>query len=545
VVKGPQAGWGTCSRTVVLKWGLCALAYWKNIIAVGLQSGAIIILNAITSSQVAVLSGHTNWVRSLAFSSDGASLVSGSDDTTLKLWDVQTGGVVRTFHGHTHWVYSISISSDYTTIASASRDKTICLWDIQTRKCHHVIKLQEAVHCVSFSPTNPQHLISASGDVVQQWDTSGHQIGPTCEGVYAVFSLDGTHFVLCEENVVVVRNSGSGVTVAVCSVPNGSLCCCCFSPNGRLIAAAADTTVYIWDITSSDPDPIETFTGHTKAITSLAFTSSSSLISASNDRSVKFWQIGTSSTDLVTSDSKSPPPTLAPIKSITLQTKDGIAISSDSDGLVRTWDLSTGHCKASFQTPAKGSYQRGVFLVDSRLILVWCTLGNVYIQDVEEGKLLQAVDVPWVQVLDVQISGDGSTVFCLDNNHIQAQSMQTGEVVGTVDHSLGLQQGALLTIDGSKAWVAGKGWDFGISGSSPVPISGVLPDRPLLDFIGGVRNYKTNLPGIEDTVTRKKVFQLPGRLISPSDSQWDGQYLVAGYENGEVLILDFNNMLLQ
>jgi WD40 repeat protein len=204
VVKGPQAGWGTCSRTVVLKWGLCALAYWKNIIAVGLQSGAIIILNAITGSQVAVLSGHTNWVRSLAFSSDGASLVSGSDDTTLKLWDVQTGGVVRTFHGHTHWVYSISISPDYTTIASASHDKTICLWDIQTRKCHHVIKLQEAVHCVSFSPTNPKHLISASGDVVQRWDTSGHQIGPTCEGVYAVFSLDGTHFVLCEENVVVV-----------------------------------------------------------------------------------------------------------------------------------------------------------------------------------------------------------------------------------------------------------------------------------------------------------------------------------------------------
>ena len=81
--------------------------------------------------------------------------------------------------------------------------------------------------------------------------------------------------------------------------------------------------------------------------------------------------------------------------------------------------------------------------------------------------------------------------------------------------------------------------------SDLIELSGVLPVRPHLDFTGGVREYKTQLPAIESTVTGKKVFQLPAKLASPSDSQWDGQYLVAGYENGEVLILDFSNMLLQ
>jgi WD40 repeat protein len=171
------------------------------------RSGAIIILNVITGGRIAVLSGHTMTVRSLTFLLDGTSLVSGSCDTTLKLWDIQTGGVVRTFHGHTNWVLSISVSSDCTTIASGSEDQTIRLWDIQTGECHHVMQQQGFVDHVSFSPTDPQHLISVSGVVVQWWDVNGHQVGPTYLGSHAAFSLDGTQFVLCGLVIATVCDS--------------------------------------------------------------------------------------------------------------------------------------------------------------------------------------------------------------------------------------------------------------------------------------------------------------------------------------------------
>ena len=69
------------------------------------------------------------------------------------------------------------------------------------------------------------------------------------------------------------------------------------------------------------------------------------------------------------------------------------------------------------------------------------------------------------------------------------------------------------------------------------------PHRPHLDFIGGIRKHKTPLPGIEDTITGKKVFQPPSRYTVPGDAQCNGQYLVAGYDTGEVLILDCNCML--
>jgi len=178
VVKGLPAEWGICSRTVLLETFTRTLSYWNNTIAIGSEPGNIIIIDVITGSQTAVLSGHMKEVNSLMFSLDGTSLVSGSDDHTVKLWDIQTGGVVKTFSGHTRLVWSVSISADCTTIASGSGDKTIHLWDIQTGECYHTIKQCDIVNHVSFSPTNPQHLMSICNDKLWQWDTDSHQINP-------------------------------------------------------------------------------------------------------------------------------------------------------------------------------------------------------------------------------------------------------------------------------------------------------------------------------------------------------------------------------
>ena len=104
-----------------------------------------------------------------------------------------------------------------------------------------------------------------------------------------------------------------------------------------------------------------------------------------------------------------------------------------------------------------------------------------------------------------------------------------------------------LCIDNSRVWICSKrssvqeGWDFGISGSSPIPLN-PSTERPHLDFIGDA-SWQTNGPcWIKDRVTGKNIFQLSGRYARPDDVRWDGQYLVAGYKSGEVLILDFYSM---
>jgi hypothetical protein len=105
-----------------------------------------------------------------------------------------------------------------------------------------------------------------------------------------------------------------------------------------------------------------------------------------------------------------------------------------------------------------------------------------------------------------------------------------------------------LCIDGSKVWAqtckssTKEGWDFGVSGSSPVPFDPSAV-RPHLDLIGGALWQTDNPSWIKDTATGKEVFQLSGQYAKPYDVQWDGQYLVAGYRSGEVLILDFHYVL--
>ena len=533
MVKGLPAEWGECFRTVTPRNSPWVVACWKDIIAGGCFGGDIIIIDKITGSQKAVLSGHTNSVTSVTFSSDGTFLVSGGWDNTVKLWDVQTGGVVKTFHGHTTSVLSVSISGDCTMIASGSDDRTIRLWDIQTKECLHVVEQQEEAYHVCFSPMDSQSLISASDGKVWEWDISGCKINPVHGSSHVTFSLDKIQLVLCQGVLVAVQHSDEDQLYG----------CCCLIPGGRLIAVAAGSAINIWDVTGSDPHLIKTYVGHSRRITSLVFSSPSSLISSSDDGSVKFWQIADLLRDPAVINLESTPLASAPIKCITLQAKDGIAISGHSGGVVTVWDILTGHSKASFQTPAKELFHTDALLINNRLIYVWTKPFEemVYIWDTEKGEY-QIVDTK-NDIMNVKISGDGSRVYSLQYHYLESWSILTGEGNGRVKFE-GEGYGGTLTVDGSRVWahIPNKkiqGWDFGISGSSPVELSVTPP------VLNSTKVWNRELSRIQNPVTGKVVFQLGGRLKQPTHLQWDGQYLVAGYHSGEVLILDFGHVLSQ
>lgn len=548
MVKGISAKWGTCSRTATLDVNPQALSYRNNTIAVGLEleSDNIIILDAITGTQAAVLSSHSDWVRSLVFSLDGRLLVSGSDDETVKLWDMQTGGVIKTFHGHTHWVLSVSISTDCTRIVSGGNDCTILLWDIQIGECHHSIKLHGWVKYVGFSPTNPKCLLSISGDQVQQWDINGYQTEPAYDGSNIAFSSDQVKFALCNGSTIIVKSSNSGAVTAELNLPNDNPAqCCCFSPDGSLIAVSSNNIVYAWDIANPVPHIVATFVGHVYNITSLVFSSPSSLISASEDRSVKFWKIEILPRDQASPDPKPTLPASASIQFVSLQAKEGIAISGDSNGMLKVWDIITGLCKASFQTPARQIFWGDAQLKDGKLLFVWHVHwdGKIHTWTSEHGEYSQTLDS--LQSSGLRISGDGSKIFnvnwCHSNSRIQAWSLWTWEPLGEVE----LEAGETYLLDpfishGSKVWVYStdlrvKGWNFENLGFSPIPLSCSSAERPYLDIIHDARGSTT----IRNTVTGKEVFKTSGKYAKPTVRQWDGQYLVAGYEDGEVLILDF------
>lgn len=77
------------------------------------------------------LSGHSNWVRSCNFSPDGRLAVSGSDDKTVRIWDLRTKRALRTYSNHSA-VNAVRFHPDGTCIAAACGDSTIRIWDVRT-----------------------------------------------------------------------------------------------------------------------------------------------------------------------------------------------------------------------------------------------------------------------------------------------------------------------------------------------------------------------------------------------------------------------------
>ena len=542
-----SAEWGTCIRTITCKDYTLSLAYQNNTIAAAPSDQDIIIFDALTGSQTAVLSGHTKHVHSLVFSSDGTFLVSGSRDKTIKLWDVQTGGVVKTLHGHTEAVLSVSISADNSIIASGSSDQTIRLWTVETGDCHIIGGHKNWINTVTFSPKNSQLLMSSSyGGVVQQWGIDGQEIGSSIAGSCVAFSPDGAQFVSCNKETVAIRNTSSMTAIEFSLDKDASYCC--FSPDGRFIAAGAGSTIYLWDITGPDPCLIQTLI-HTDDITSFVFSSSLTLISASKDTSFKFWQIGTSSAHLAAPGTGSTPLTSAPIKSVSLQAKDGLAFSIDSEGVVKTWDILTGNCKESYKTPAEDISCGDMQLIDNRLVVIWCEGSgqDIHVWDAERGRL-KTVNAPCCETNGLRIIGDGSRVLQVERDSIQAWYIQTGESAGK--EQLERNHGYCfdpLRMDGSKVLVqsgesSAQGWDFGVPGSAPIQLSEMVLDRPHLDLVDTRSWSWIGAVKIKD-VAGKDFFQLYGRYANPFAMQWDGQYLIAGYESGEVLILDFSHVL--
>jgi WD40 repeat protein len=120
------------------------------------------------TAELFVQLGHTDAVWSVAWSPDGRSLASGSEDRTVKVWDVERGELLHTLSGHTDVVFSVAWSPNGRRLASSSGDWTVKVWDVEQGKLLRTLSGHtNRVWSVAWSPNGRS--LASSSSIVTIW----------------------------------------------------------------------------------------------------------------------------------------------------------------------------------------------------------------------------------------------------------------------------------------------------------------------------------------------------------------------------------------
>ncbi|HML22978.1 MAG TPA: c-type cytochrome [Aggregatilinea sp.] len=258
-----------------------------------------------TTPWLAAFPGHEEYVNSVAWSPDGTILASGSDDMTVRLWDVATGEEIRVLRGHEDYVNAVAFSPDGRTIASASYDGVVKLWSATSGQEIRQMEAKGAdITDLAFSPNGK--MLAASGLGILLWDVASGDLTATFESPdlaapYGLaFNPDGTILAAGDDaGEIKLWNVANGTVIRALQGHTDYVRSVAFSPDGtRLASGSDDATVRVWDVTSGMQSLL--LQGHTDYIRSVAWSPDGArLASGSDDTTVWIWDATTGAAQAV------------------------------------------------------------------------------------------------------------------------------------------------------------------------------------------------------------------------------------------------------
>ncbi len=455
--------------------------------------GAIMLWNVTTGQVVHTLDGHTDFVSSVAFSSDGKTLVSGSGrkDRTIKLWEVATGEALKTLSGHTNSVFAVAFSADRKLLVSASLDKTIKLWDTQTwKELRTLLTPEDGFLSAALSPDGKM-LASGGENSLRLWDlTTGNQVR-----AFAVSDVRGSY-----------------VT---------------FSPDGRLLASSDGLTgnsINLWDVATGQrvrPPVGVTFGG------AVVFSPAGMLLAYGDAREIRLWNFGTGERT-----------------AFKAEVDNVISTAFSADGRILACVIEKPQEAADATTTPKPPATNPAALLEraltqTRIIKLWDMTTGETLQKLSGSMFMNSSVVFSPDRKLLAVGGKGNSIKILDVNKGNEKSTLTGHTntVSTVMFSpdnkmlvsVGLREVIFWDLVSGRPQVS-----FGVQEFFPVSLN-FSADGKLL-AAGGLRETR-----VWETPTGRLLHTLPGHqefvdgvLFSP-----DGQVLLShGYDDEPVLLWD-------
>ncbi|MFA5074026.1 MAG: WD40 repeat domain-containing protein [Nitrospirota bacterium] len=210
---------------------------------------------SVNYEKVKTLVGYTGEVLSIAFSPDGKTMVIGTSEKKLVIYNVATWQITTTVEENNSRVTALAFSRDGKLLASGDRKKRVCIFDTTTWKVSQKFKAYDDVEALAFNPDGS--LLAAAGggkEKAMLWDVKNDELSKTLTSRYGdvrtiAFSPDGTQVAGgTSNNKVVLWETASGSELKVMEGHSRSVQTITYSPDGKyLVSGGGDNAIMIWD----------------------------------------------------------------------------------------------------------------------------------------------------------------------------------------------------------------------------------------------------------------------------------------------------------
>jgi WD40 repeat protein len=413
-----------------------------NILASSSEDCTVRFWNVHTGEQIAILCTHTHTLRGMSFSQDGQRLAIGSDDTLIRIYDLPKlladasiptveSHCLQLLAGHTNWVFSVTYSPDERQLASASADGTVRIWDLATGICLHVLPHEHWAIRTIFSPDGRQLIVSGLSSTIYVWDTSSGELIKTLNGhldwVWSIdTSADGnTLFSTGEDRTIRVWDVSAGVCHTVFRAHQDRVWTLSRSPDGRhLVSGSEDRTIKIWDLQRGKC--VKTINGYGNWIKSIAFVPDREwLVSCHRDCAIRLWSLHNLNCIHTLCGHTDAVMTIA-------VSPDGSYLASSSiDRTIRIWDLQDLTCLHTIETQVAGSCSL-VFSPAGDKLISGNYDADLQIWDIVTGTLDRTLVGHLNRIQSIAVCKVHHLIATACENQLKIWDVQTGNCLHTV-----------------------------------------------------------------------------------------------------------------
>ncbi|MDO8728066.1 MAG: DUF4062 domain-containing protein [Candidatus Methanoperedens sp.] len=373
------------------------------------------------------LEGHNYKVNAMAVTLDGRQVITGSDDCTVRIWDLETKRCLRILEGQKE-VKALVITSDGCCAITGSYEE-IKVWDLESGEILRTLNQEGNVKAMAITP-DCSRVIAVSSNKIKVWDLETGDCLKTLEGhtnfVNAVAITPDGRFVITgsDDKTIKIWDLAMGTCLRTMEGNESRVEVVAVTPDGHFAISGSFGTFKVWNIETGKY--IKTLKMLIYNVKAMVVTPDGQYLVISNYNNVNVWNLETGEclktleghTDFV--------------NAVTVTSDGRFAITGSSDKTIKIWDL---EIKASFN-----SMERHTEVIRSVAITPdgqWAVTGSndmtVKIWDLESGTYLKTLEGHIEIVTAVAVTYDSlRAVTGGVDNTVRIWDLITGECIKTL-----------------------------------------------------------------------------------------------------------------